>query len=87
MTIQNHKNDGVIPSAGDVLAWMGTHVIVRRIGRTKTWADVKIRQLNGAVWSKRLALPLPADVRPCAHPDDEMCDCARIPDSGFPEEP
>lgn len=85
MTIQNHRNEGVVPSAGDVLAWMGAHVIVNRIGRTRTWADVKVRQLSGAMWSKRIRLPLPADARPCEHPTDEHCECARIPDTGFEE--
>jgi hypothetical protein len=86
VTIQNHKREGIMPSRDDVLAWMGAHMIIRRISKTKTWADIKVRQLNGAIWSKRVLLPLPADARPCEHPDDETCDCARIPDTGFVEE-
>lgn len=85
MTIQNTKHDGPMPSVNDVFAWMGAHVIVRRIGRTRTWADVKVRQLSGAVWNKRVRLPLPVDARPCTHPNDERCDCAQIPDTGFEE--
>jgi hypothetical protein len=85
MTIQNHHREGIVPKKDDVLVWMGVHMIIRRVGRTKTWADALFSQ-GKATWTKRVRLPLPADVTPCAHPDDQRCDCARIPDTGFPEE-
>lgn len=86
MTIQNTKREGPIPTPGQVYAWMGTHIIVRRVNRLRTKASIIVRPLVGACWSKLQPLPLPADVRPCEHPDDERCDCARIPDTGFLEE-
>lgn len=85
MTIQNSKREGVVPSVGDVYAWMGVHVIVRRVNRLRTKASIVVRPLVGACWSKLQPLPLPADAVPCAHPDDVTCDCARIPDAGFEE--
>lgn len=85
MTIQNHRREGPIPSVGDVFAWMGTHIIVRRVNPRKTRASIVVRPSVGACWSKQQPLPLPADARPCEHPTDERCDCAQIPDTGFEE--
>lgn len=75
-----------MPSVGDVYAWMGTHITVRRINSAKTRASIHVRPLSGACWSKQQPLPLPADVKPCVLPHDERCVCARVPDTGFPEE-
>lgn len=82
MTVQNHYREGPTPRVGDVYAWMGAHLKVLRL--TKRYASVVVRSTSGATWRKRQPLPLPADARPCAHPDDEACDCARLPD-GDPE--
>lgn len=49
---------------GDRLIWQDVEILVIRVARDKSWADVRCRDLeSGAVWSKRQPLPLPADTR------------------------
>lgn len=86
MTIMNHFHEGVaLPAVGDVYAWMGVHLTVRRVGHCQTWADVLVRPRTGESWKKRQPLPLPAAVVPCVDPTNDTCDCARVAEDGFTE--
>jgi hypothetical protein len=44
---------------GDELDWMGVHLVVTRVARDGSWADVQCRS-GEHTWTKRQPLPLPA---------------------------
>lgn len=37
-----------------------TRIIVRRVARDGSWADIRVEQHTGARWGKRMRLPFPS---------------------------
>lgn len=35
-------------------------IIVTRVARDQSWADIRVEQHNGARWGKRMRLPFPS---------------------------
>lgn len=58
--------NGLIPRAGETFVTAnGDRILVRRVARDGTWADVVVTQLHGASWNKRQPLLCGAFMVPC----------------------
>lgn len=49
------------PHKGDLFEWQDHAVIVTRVAKDGTWADIRVHHPFGATWTKRQPLPIPAD--------------------------
>jgi hypothetical protein len=54
---------GGVVKSGDRFAWAFHSIVVNRVARNGSWADVTVTQPFGASWNKRQPLPFPADWR------------------------